>query len=247
MPGNDCVYIHEFIDIIGHQRANYMHHMTANWSPTAQEPPRFQSCVGVWAVLGSTAGWPQTVNLWEHESWEGIATNFGSEAVGAGAQDPKLQKWWAKASEFRSGGFDRLLRPAPWSRTIAQLLADGVKGDLYAHELVKTRPGAAPDFLEQAREQYAPLAARHGWDLAMALWTTMVDDDEAFLIWAIPTWQDWASFEKAHEVDDDVRKWRTAAREVTTSWHRLVMTDSPLNPMKIGRQPSRDDRTDWTE
>ena len=27
---NDKVYIHEFIDIIGHQRANYMHHMTAN-------------------------------------------------------------------------------------------------------------------------------------------------------------------------------------------------------------------------
>ena len=29
---NDKVYIHEFIDIIGHNRANYMHHMTANWS-----------------------------------------------------------------------------------------------------------------------------------------------------------------------------------------------------------------------
>ena len=28
---NDKVYIHEFIDIIGHNRANYMHHMTANW------------------------------------------------------------------------------------------------------------------------------------------------------------------------------------------------------------------------
>ena len=27
---NENVYIHEFIDIIGHNRANYMHHMTAN-------------------------------------------------------------------------------------------------------------------------------------------------------------------------------------------------------------------------
>ena len=28
------IYIHEFIDIIGHNRARYMHHMTANWCPT---------------------------------------------------------------------------------------------------------------------------------------------------------------------------------------------------------------------
>ena len=28
------VYIHEFIDIIGHNRAKYFHHMTANWCPS---------------------------------------------------------------------------------------------------------------------------------------------------------------------------------------------------------------------
>jgi hypothetical protein len=244
---NEHVYIHEFIDIIGHQRANYMHHMTANWNPTAQEPPRNQLCFGVWALLGSTGGWPMTINIWEQRSWDAIAVTFGSEAVGAGAQDPKLEKWWAKASEYRRGGFDRLLMPAPWMRSIEQLVADGVKGDVYAHELIKVRPGAAADFLEAVREQAVPLAARHGWELAGAWTTAMVDDDEAILVWAIPTWHQWATFEKAHFTDDDVRKWRSDARDITTSWHRVAMTDSPLNPMRIGRQPSRDDRTDWVE
>ena len=32
---NDRAYIHEFIDIRGAHRANYMHHMAANWSPMA--------------------------------------------------------------------------------------------------------------------------------------------------------------------------------------------------------------------
>ena len=27
------VYIHEFIDIRGHNRARYLHHVTANWAP----------------------------------------------------------------------------------------------------------------------------------------------------------------------------------------------------------------------
>ena len=34
---NEKVYIHELIDIIGHNRARYMHHMTANWCPIARE------------------------------------------------------------------------------------------------------------------------------------------------------------------------------------------------------------------
>ena len=60
---NDNVYIHEFIDIIGHNRANYMHHMTANFSPMAQED-RKQLCFGVWGIVGTTRGWPEVLNLW---------------------------------------------------------------------------------------------------------------------------------------------------------------------------------------
>jgi hypothetical protein len=54
---NDKIYTHEFIDIIGHNRANYMHHMTANWSPIAREE-RNQLCYGVWGVVGTTGRWP---------------------------------------------------------------------------------------------------------------------------------------------------------------------------------------------
>src|SRR5437588_9832765 len=78
LMANDRVYIHEFIDIIGHKRAAYMHHMTANWSPEGQEQ-RNQLCYGVWAVLGSTGRWPEVVNIWEHDSWDGLAASFGTE------------------------------------------------------------------------------------------------------------------------------------------------------------------------
>src|SRR5205807_8689792 len=42
---NDKIYIHEFVDINGHNRANYLHHITANWSPIGQEE-RHQLCYG---------------------------------------------------------------------------------------------------------------------------------------------------------------------------------------------------------
>jgi hypothetical protein len=243
---NDRVYIHEFIDIRGHHRADYMHHMTANWSPTAQDE-RNQLCYGCWALIGSTGPWPQVVNMWEEEGWDGLASSFGTEAVGRGAQDPSLAKWWARAADFRRGGHDRIMVPAPWTRTIEQLCADGVRGTAYAHELVRVRPGAATELLTRAREQAVPALGRHGWELVGAFTTAMVDDDEALLLWAVPSWDAWAAGEAAHAADDDVVAWRTGARDIVTAWHRMLLVDAPLSPLRTGRQPSRDDRTDWTD
>jgi len=243
---NDRVYIHEFISIRGHNRAQYVHHMTANWSPIGQEE-RGQLCYGVWAILGSTGPWPQTVNMWEHAGWEGLAASFAVEGVGKGAQDPKLEQWWAEASELRSGGFDRIVVPAPWTKTIEELCADGVRGAVYVHELVKVRAGAAADLLERARQSAAPALERHGWQLIGAFTTAMVDDDEALLLWAIPSWPAWAAGERAHREDGDVQSWRAGVRDIVTSWHRILLIDAPLSPMKTGRQPSREDRTDWED
>jgi hypothetical protein len=236
---NDRVYIHEFIDIIGHHRADYMQHMTANWSPIGQEE-RNQLCYGVWALLGSTGVWPKTINMWEHAGWSGLAASFAVEAVGKGAQDPALVKWWAKAAEFRSGGYDRIVVPAPWTRTIADLCADGVRGDVYAHELVKVEPGGAGDVLQRARDA-SELHARHGWELFGAFTTAMAYDDEALLLWVIPTWQQWGD----GEADPALQRWRRSLD--ARGWDRVAMVDSPLNPMRIGRQPARSDRIDWTD
>jgi len=243
---NDRIYIHEFIDIHGHNRANYMHHMTANWSPIGQEL-RHQLCYGVWALLGSTGAWPQTVNMWEEDGWDGLASSFANEAVGSGAQDPALAKWWAKAQEFRRGGFDRIMVPAPWTRTIEELCADGVRGEVYAHELVRVRPGSAVDLLERAHEIAVPAFDQFGWQLAGAFTTAMVNDDEALLLWAIPTWQHWADAEKAYATHDDLVAWRAGVADFVTSRHRILLVDAPLSPLQTRRQPSRLDRTDWED
>lgn len=241
---NEKVYIHEFIDVIGHNRAKYMHHMTANWGPEGQDQ-RNQLCYGVWAVLGSTGRWPETVNIWEHDGWDGLAASFEIEAVGAGAQDPALEKWWAAAASLRRGGVDRILEPAPWTRTIEELCAAGVKGSCYAHELVTVRAGYAEELLEQVRSGLIPIAERYQWELAGAWRTAMANDDECILLWAIPTWPDWAAFEKAYGADEELRNWRSDANELVERWERVVLIDAPLCPFRTGRQPSRDDRTDW--
>ncbi len=75
-------------------------------------------------------------------------------------QDVKLEKWWNEAAGYRSGGFDRVMIPAPWTRTIEELNADGVRGAVYAHEMVTVAPGTAADFLELVRARcFRPMRA----------------------------------------------------------------------------------------
>jgi hypothetical protein len=244
---NDKLYIHEYIDIIGQNRAKYMHHMTANWSPIGQEE-RAQLCYGVWGVVGSTGRWPETVNMWEHDGWAGMAESFGFETGPKTMQDEKLAKWWAAAAGLRRGGVDRLLVPKPWTRTIEELCADGVRGEVYAHEEVQVPPGQAGDWLERVRADAAPLFERFGWELVGAWETAMTNDSECFLLWAIPTWAQWGEAEDALWKDAALQAWRTRVQQETTGYHRYCLVDSPLSPLKIGRQPTRDDRTDdWED
>jgi hypothetical protein len=245
---NEKIYIHEFIDVIGHNRANYMHHMTANFSPFAQEE-RHQLCYGVWGIVGTTRNWPAVLNIWEEDGFDGMAASFRHEVSGSSAmQDPKLAKWWAEAAGYRSGGEDRLLVPAPWTRTIEQLCADGVTGETYAHEQYRCAPGGSRELLERVAADGEPLLSEFGWVLAGAWETAMVGDTEAFLLWTIPTWEQWAAAEKAERADTKLARWRRSFYERTSFAQRFLLADAELCPFRTGRQPSRADRRDgWSE
>jgi hypothetical protein len=241
---NDKVYIHEFIHITKQNRARYMHHMAANWSPIAQEA-RHQLCYGVWGVVGSTGPWPQVVNIWEEDGFAGLARSFRAEFGNATLQDPALAKWWAAAAELRSGGFDRIIVPHPDTLTIEEITGQGITGEAYAHEIVTVRPGTARQFLDAALKDAGKTGSEHGWRLAGAWHTAMRNDDEAILLWAIPAWEQWAAVEQALSSGADVLL--PGCRDAIEARERILLADSPLCPFKTGRQPSRDDRTDWVD
>ena len=175
---NDKVYIHEFIDIIGHNRANYMHHMTANWSPIAQR--RAQP-----ALL-------RRVGHGGHHP----ALARGREPLGGGRLrgpghlvPPRVQPrrrcrtrrsppGGRRPRSSAARGVDRVLVPAPWTDTIEELCAKGVRGETYAHEVIKVPAGTAWDVLELVRENAVPVHETFGWSLVGAWATAMCNDSE---------------------------------------------------------------------
>lgn len=239
---NDKVYIHELIEIRGHARAKYMHHMTANWCPIGRAE-RGQLCFGVWGTVGSTGRWPEVVNLWEEQGWQGLARSLARETAHPGMQDPSLAAWWAEAAKYRRGGMDRILVPAPWTRTIEELCRDGVRGVFYAHELVQVVPGRALEFLERVRDVAVGVYGTFGLVPVGAFRTALRNDSECVLLWAIPRASDWAAFEHAaHDGDLRLARWRDAVRGLAIDWQRTLLVDAPLSPLRTGRQPEESDR-----
>jgi hypothetical protein len=243
---NEKIYVHEFIDIIGPNRAKYMHHMTANWCPIAREERR-QLCFGVWGTIGSTGRWPEVVNLWEIDGWDGLAHDLTHEVNHAGMQDPALAQWWREAAQFRRGGFDRILVPEPWSPTIGECTAAGIRGEVYAHELVKLPAGGVSNYLEAVRDIALMEFELHHLTLVGAFRTAMVSDDEAIVVWAIPSFATWIEFEHGFDQHAGLRAWRARQDVLGARVHRTLLVDAPLSPLRIRRQPEISDRLPFDE
>ncbi len=235
------IYIHELVDIIGHNRARYLQHMTADWCPIARAE-RDQLCLGVWATIGSTGAWPQVVNMWELRGWEGLAANLAHETARGRDQDPSLAEWWSVAANMRRGGVDRIVVPTPWTRSVTRLCADGVRGEVYAHESFAVPPGGVGELLEAVRSVGRPAVRSLGLDDVGGYEVAMADRSEAILIWAIPDWSTWVAYERAWEPGGALEEWASALRSMRASWRRHLMVDAPLAPLRTGRQPQESDR-----
>ncbi len=116
----------------------------------------------------------------------------------------------------------------------------------YAHDQVTVPAGSAGDFLELAREAGGAFYAEHGWRLIGAFETAMRNDDEAFLLWSIPSWERWGAAEAALRAG---HPWRDAPACGGASTCAASCSSTRRSaPCALGRQPARSDRDDsWSE
>jgi hypothetical protein len=214
---SDRLFLHEIIDIVGEGARTYMDFVVA--TDTDAIADRGMKLFGTWQVVGMTGRWPQVVNLWEIDGWEGwkrslVAANLEREANAA------LKEWWTEAHAVRTGGFDRLLE----ARTVTR-----APGELFVHELSKVKPGAGPDYLAALEEQWAPVCADHGHTL-VGSFEVLFTDVEVVTVWSTSL-DDHIAFESGH--DDRVGKWREEARQYLTAWREELMVPGPGSPLAV--------------
>ena len=209
------LFLHEVVDIVGEGARPYMELMVR--TDTDSIADRGMRLFGTFQVVGMTGRWPQVVNLWTIDGWEGwrrslVAANLKRE------ENRALKEWWEDAYRHRSGGFDRLLE----ARTVTP-----TRGELFVHELSMVKPGAGPDYLAALEAEWAPVAAEHGHTLVGAF-EVLFTDVEVVTVWATSL-DDHIAFESGS--DDRVAAWRSRAREFVTHWREELMVPGPGSPL----------------
>lgn len=217
------LYLHEIIHIVGTGSDSYKRH-------TAQlglgRTDGGSPLIGTFQQSGSTGDWPKVINLWEMTSWDHWAEILEKQYTRTSGQERELKKWWLEATSFRSGGFDRILEPAPFSPTRDQILKRKVHGLACLQEIATTHPGKAEAYLEAVEKHWRKPAAKRGLTLVGA-WTTAMRDTEAVLLWSIPTFHDCTRHLSDFRTARATRDWSERARKWRVDYRETLLVPSP--------------------
>jgi len=219
---NGCLYLHEVIDIVGTGSEAYKAHTGAlGTGRTDGGAP----LVGTWQQSGSTGAWPKVVNLWEMRGWDHWAEILARQYTRASGQEKKLGRWWKEATKYRSGGFDRILEPAPFSPTRANLIERGVRGMACLQEIATVRPGTTERYLDALASRWLPVAAGRGLTLIGA-WLTAMRDTEAVVLWCLPSFADLTRHLGTLGADRSACDWLERAREWRLDYRETLLVPS---------------------
>ena len=133
--------------------------------------------LGKWVVNWTTGRWIQVVGQWEMTSWDWFIEHFTKTNLMF--DHPEGQE------QYRSGGFDRLLKPWEGTPTLDQIVEEGRRAPFVLQETVGVPAGSAPVYLESLRSAGAVIErAGRGMALHGAYEVLLRDESEVLVQWA---------------------------------------------------------------
>jgi hypothetical protein len=221
------LYQHETIDVVPGKLDEYVAALERLWLPVAQK--RNLRLLGFWQTIGSTGRWPEAIAIWEIDDWTHFAKLRESQYEDA-HRDKGLAEWIAKAWQWRSGGFDRILLPGPGCPTLKELLAKNVRGRIFLHEIVQCVPGKVPEYVASVIKDYYPIAERRGLQ-PVGTYRVAMRNAEAVNVWAVKDWQAWAHLQESQPRDAEFQRWMREQMSLRTDWESKLMTPVSWCPL----------------
>jgi hypothetical protein len=175
---DDVIYGHEDVFTQPGETANYLGNQGSHWPFT--EDCRYD-LVGIFARLRPLGRWPRAVNLWEM-TWDKMFRAMEQQFFDP---TPRLDQWWIKSNNQRSGGWDRFCTPGPGSPSL-EAVATGPLRPCVVQQYVRLRAGVKDEYLAWVNESVAPSVDQSGWKTLM--WMGALHGSIAIVYHAAPTW-----------------------------------------------------------
>jgi hypothetical protein len=236
---SECIYIHETIRISVEHRKAYLDHFTDVWGVRTRELYGL-TCFGVWATVGSTGRWPESIVMWELEDHHHLTRMLDGEFEFLARTDSPIkgqfEEMWSTAMRGvdPTDGVDRLLAATPRSSSLRELITAGTRGKAYYHEIVSTKPGAVAEYLERYDDEFRPVAEDHGLVFVGAYRTMFRNDSEAVALWALPTWGLWEQLDTGLRDDPRVAAFRVHTADLGVDWTGKLLSGAGRNPLDTG-------------
>jgi hypothetical protein len=173
------VYLHEIVDCIAGKVTEYLEALETELMPLTDE--RKLRCCGFFQVAGSSGRWPQLMALWELEVADHVAQR---KSIG-GHQG--MRDWMSKGAQWRTGGFDRILLPHPFSPRPPVRPQFHCSGCVVLEQTFNVRPDETTSFVTEAEHGLLPAMAEDGLTL-QGFWRSHFRPLEHIAMWSMPDW-----------------------------------------------------------
>jgi hypothetical protein len=196
------VHIHERIEVEGGGRGPLIELIRGHWARHAWERYRVR-LAGLWAVVGSTGGWPEVELLWEMDDW----AHFAQAQQGQYPledKDPFGTELWYQALAWRQRGSAALLEPAlPAS---ARAAAGGPPAAVVLCQGVRARPRALGAYHAALEQEYLPVAEARGLRL-LGAFRHALRPNQGLNLWALRDFEHWRECMESEASDPGERGW----------------------------------------
>jgi len=227
---NPKIYLHEIIRTVPGREEPYaasvlsLHHDPGRHEGGRDAP----GTLGQFRTAQTSGAWPSVINIWEN-TWAGQVGNFSRQFQDS-RRDTNMEDWWNRNLHLRRGGYDRLLIPAGYSPTRAELRERDVRAEVFVHEIAWLPFGEPETYLRELERLLLPAARRCGVELIGAFRVALRPRQVLTLLGA-REWAGLAALLDAAESDADLRAWhayRSAKLERADELVLLPVRHDPL-------------------
>ena len=189
------IYLHETVDVIPGRMREYLEGMETVFLPIGDDRRLILS--GFFQTAGISGRWPEVVAMWTVRDWDDHVWQRKS----AGSH-PNLSMWQQKGITYRSGGFDRILMPVPFSPLLPTRPDVRAEGGVALQHTITVRPGRARAFVEGFERSVAGRAAEAELTLEI-LGRSVFRPFEYVAVWSLPDWDAYGRMQRRRDPLDE--------------------------------------------
>ncbi len=198
------LYLHETLTIVPWTEDEFWHIFGTDYVPQVEK-------IGLRLVGLFKVGirYSENIALWEVDDW--AALDRIQEFLD---KDPWMKTWKLESIRYRTDWVGKVLEPAPFSPTLAQIQKGDYKSTFYLHCVARVFPGKVDEYTNAIKKELVPMAKRWGMQLVGCYQVAAGESDsnEVIHIW---TGGDmiagWGAIRDTAQKDPALKRWETKA------------------------------------